>query len=924
MIVRKASAGSGKTHLLAGKYLEILLNSEDRYAYRHILAVTFTNKATAEMKERILRDLAKEAQTDERARTILVDILHDYSAFSVSTIDAFFQRALKAFSREIGQSADYQVELDKNSLVIEAMDRILDGLTPDKKEVIDWIRESVSDSLSQGKKANIEGSLYEIGARLRSEERRKLLEDGADGSFSPEKLKALRAVAGKEIRGFSAAAGKLGVKVIPGEKIKKPGVKALAADSDLADLFSEPYRRYCTAWALHSIIFSLGLAGEFDREFESLVKEKNVMCLDDSTRILRDLIDGSDAPFVYEKLGVRYENFLLDEFQDTSHIQWENFLPLLVESESKGGTDLIVGDVKQSIYRWRDSDWELLASEVQKQFPSADMDSMEFNWRSLPEVIRFNNRFFTFAAGKVGKSDLYSDVEQEIPQREDADPQNGLVTVSFCDDQLEETLSCIAEARDCGAAWRDIAVLVRGHKEGGAVAQYLMAAGVPVISDDSLNLKSSIVARRLVSLLSCIDDPLDRLNSYLAESLSVSIPNNYDSLLDLCEHFIREMSLSDPAPFEGETLFIQAFMDDLRAWTATNGNSIRHYLKHWKESDIYIGSPEGTDAVRIITVHKSKGLQFPCLIFPFADKVNMYRPETHWCVLEADGRELPAEMSGVYPVELSKSSLETGFDKAFEEERDKQAVDNLNVFYVALTRAEKALYVIAKQPSKTTCAAVAKKKKIEYSNYSEVLYEYLGGNSRTVIGTPYDYTRMKREKSDGTEPFDASYTSYDRGERLFFRADASDFFGEDGLAGTASSPRLNGIALHNILSAVRTEKDLAPAIAKAVCCGDIDEEEGRKDLALLEEAVRSHPLWFSPDVEVLCEVPVYDADGCEHRPDRVVIDGDSVEIIDYKFGLEAGKYRGQVARYCALYRALGYKDVRGTLWYVRENTTESI
>ncbi len=221
-------------------------------------------------------------------------------------------------------------------------------------------------------------------------------------------------------------------------------------------------------------MFSLGLAGEFYREFDALLKEKNVMSLDESNTILRDIINGSDAPFVYEKLGVRYEHFLLDEFQDTSNIQWENFLPLLRESESKGGGNLMVGDVKQSIYRFRNSDWKLLGGKVHEEFPDAEVETLKYNWRSCRAIVGFNNRFFEAAAAEFGLSDIYSDVVQ-TPRADDS--QEGFVELTFCDDQLQAVYDSVCRALESGAAPGDIAVLVRGSQQGSDIASFLIGKG---------------------------------------------------------------------------------------------------------------------------------------------------------------------------------------------------------------------------------------------------------------------------------------------------------------------------------------------------------------------------------------------------------------------------------------------------------------
>ncbi len=919
MKILKASAGSGKTYRLSKTYRDLLLDSRIPHPYRHILAVTFTNKATAEMKSRILRDLSELSRSDPRAQALLTDLLHDYGAFSVSTIDRFFQQTLKAFSREVGQFADYQIELDKDALIAEAMDRILDSLTEDSRELLQWIRTSLDDTLGQGRRYRVDEGLQEIGKLLKNDEFRELSERyGISGreAFDKQHLEAIRSSCRTVIRDFHRQAEALGLEVTPGKALKKPGKRALAASPELAELFESRYRVYNTAFILQDQIYRLGLAGEFYREFDALLAEKNLMCLDESNTLLRDIIAGSDAPFVYEKTGVRYEHFLLDEFQDTSHIQWENFLPLLRESESKGSGSLIVGDVKQSIYRFRDSDWKLLGSEVLAAFPEAQVETMQDNWRSSRAVVGFNNRFFPYAAGQLGLSDIYADVEQ-YPRSDE--PQEGCVQVSFCDDQLAAVQASVLQAHGSGARWGDIAVLVRGKREGAEIAARLIGAGIPVISDDSLSLKSSVVVRRLVSLLSCYDNPDDAVGRFLADSMQLEFPAEYHSLVDFCEELLRSMRAADPASFEGQVLYIQAFMDDLQGWVQTNGNNLRYYLRHWEEKDIWIGSPENAASVRILTIHKSKGLEFPHVIFPYAEQVELYRHGVHWCRLDGRGTPLGEEVSGIYPVDLTGSTQDSLFDGAEREERRLQLVDNLNVFYVALTRAAKSLHVISCIPSKKCRESVAKGKP-DFGNFAELLYAFVGGQETFRSGVPYDFTKMARKAALLQEQdFPGAYPSFALGTRLAPSQDAEDFFGADGRVGIDASPRLRGIFLHDILSAVRTPDELDAAVSAAVRDGRLDAAGGEKARQLLGEGIAAHPEWFPgtlDGVEILNEADLFDATGRLERPDRVILRGRSATIVDYKFGAEKESYRFQLLRYARLWHELGYEIASACIWYV--------
>ncbi|MBO6169756.1 MAG: UvrD-helicase domain-containing protein [Bacteroidales bacterium] len=911
MKIIKASAGSGKTYTLSHTYMDYLLKSGDPKAYRHLMAVTFTNKATAEMKERILKDLAAAAAGGgpeaDKARHYLVSILHDYSAFGVSTIDRFFQQTLRSFARELGQFSSYQVELDTDSLISEAMDRVLDGVSEDKAELVKWLRNSAMDQIRENGYFSLDEGLTDMGRRLKSEEYRQLKDKmGIDPhkDFSKDRLSAIRKLCASLISDFEKDAAALGLQTKKGEHIKFPTTKKALSDPLVADLFEKKYPVYATALIVERQLYALGVAREFETEFEALLKEKNVMPLDESNSLLKKIIDGSDAPFVYEKTGTRYAHYMLDEFQDTSRLQWDNFLPLLRDADASGD-NLIVGDVKQSIYRWRDSDWRLLGEEVQKAFPGAKVKNLKSNWRSARVIVDCNGKFFEYASKAVGFGEMYSNVSQIASADE---PQEGCVRVSFTDDQPQAVLDSIADVRSRGAKFGDIAVLVRGKSEGAALADTLRAAGVSFISDDTLDLKAAVSVRRLVSLLSFYEDPNNTVGSFLAQSMNIEYPVTYHSLVDFCEALLRELQRFDPATFEAETLFIAAFMDMLQDWTQTGGNNLKAFIKDWNDKkECYIGSPANSDAVRIMTVHKSKGLEFPHVIFPYADKVSLFKHTNRWCVLDGGGTALGHAADGIYPVELSGTSRRTLFAGAYEEEHKLQIVDNLNIFYVAMTRASKSLHVIAKNPADAKVKALKAGKSIEWSNFSEILYAWCGCSEEWRAGQPYDFSKMKRKEEASGKGLDASYPSIPLGDRLKASEDAADFFGEDGHTGPDASGRLRGIQLHAILSSVSTADDI-PA--------DLDSDSA----TLLRSRIESHPEWFGAECRSRNEVSVYGSDGSMNRPDRVVEDkAGNVSIIDYKFGAERPSYLKQVRRYMDLYRGLGRPAVRGYVWYVPED-----
>ena len=918
----KASAGSGKTHTLSKTYLDLLLKADSKTAYRNILAVTFTNKATEEMKERILRDLAEEGKTNPRAREILINLLHDYGSFSVSTIDKFFQQALRAFSRELGSSGNYQIELDQASITKEAMDRVLDDLTEKDKDLLGWFTKQLETALDNGESFHLESSLYEMAEEF-GDVNEKFTYDKKKLTELKARCKEIVDTFHKDVYenalcidtttwGKTAAKGLAqyaGAQTKYKDSVKAANATTLAKLAETAGceamyaLMNPQGRRwkeYRTARMVEKVIFTLGLAEEFYSKLAIIEEEKGVISLDESTSLLRDIIDGSDAPFIYEKLGVRFNHFLLDEFQDTSVVQWENFKPLLANSVSEGYSNIIVGDVKQSIYRWRNSDWNLLDKEIEENFKGkVEVITLKENWRSTQSIVNFNNEFFTFAADNLGLSKIYADVKQEVKVE---DSQEGCVTVDFCEDELEMIDGYIEQAVAAGAKMSDMAILLRTNGEGKKVAEYLLSKGYSVISDDSLDLKSSLIIRKIVSYLHSLCNNSDSLNTYLSESLEIDSEREYHSLLDLVDGVIKDLSETHPDEIKGQTLFIQSFMDDILEWTSIHGNDLRQYLKHWEESKIAISSPNDPNAIRITTVHKSKGLAFPIVIFPFAEKVGLFKEDTLWCHLDSDA-EMGESFNSIFPVVLGKSSGDSFFSESLKNEMEMQRIDNLNIFYVCLTRARKEMHIIAKNPPKSLIDG-----KSSPNDLSQLLYLYCEQNGYT-FGSPYRWNEASKKEDSEIEEFDAEYETYGMNpeacsRRFVASSDAWDYFSEEGIG---QSKRLRGIEQHALLSRIRTSDD-APEVLRSI------EPQTRE---LLLERISAHSEWFSPELKTLNEVAIIDSFGNTNRPDRVLVDEEGhVTVIDFKFGEEDEKYSGQVRRYMRLFREMGYGEVSGYIWYV--------
>lgn len=834
--ILKASAGSGKTYNLAKEYIKLLLASESPDAYRHILAVTFTNKATDEMKRRILKELSILAAAPEnspyisdlvpgvmstnrevklKAERMMTAILHDYGSFAVSTIDKFFQQTLRAFSREIGQFTSYQVELDKSTLVDDAVDSVLNGLNQNNRPLLEWIIRGVKADLHTTGRFAFDKRLKDLAMNIVSENTAKI-------QSARDELTALDENCQSIIKGFTNGAKTTAFTLLRAfescgvdpkdtnrgfaksiydytEATERelilpptPSFMEKARDSSkwfaktkanlmtaseatltvpmqaFCDFFEQNYKTYSTAFTIKGQIYGLGLAGELKKAFVAAQKEHGVISIEDTNTILHEIIDGTDTPFLYEKLGVRFENFLLDEFQDTSNIQWDNFLPLLRNSDADGNENLVVGDVKQSIYRWRGSQWDLLDSRLQKQFrvPEDKITVLDGNYRTCRAVVNFNNVFFPFAASEadrlVGNApaspqsvrSIYGDVVQEIRTKDTSDGSVSIRFVENADAELDEVVATITNAKSRNARYSDIAVLVRGNAEGAQVASRLVNEHIPVISDDSLYVKSSVTVRRLISQLALVDNPSRgneaSVEGYLAREYQINIPKCYHCLSDLSEGILSELETTSPELFANEAPFIQAFMDWLQDWSNKNGNNLGAMLRDWEEAEPKIASPESTDAVRIMTIHKAKGLEFPLVILPFAEKIGLYKPSAYWCSPKVEGTPLSRIATGQFRANLSDASMNSLFSEDYVRERSQQAIDNINVLYVAMTRAKCELKVIATRPTKAVLDAVAAEKDIPAKNFSHLLYGFTKSEDY-LTGTPYDYGNLKRETDDSKQ-----------------------------------------------------------------------------------------------------------------------------------------------------------------------------
>ena len=942
--VVKASAGSGKTHRLTQDYLQLLLKG-DPQRYKHILAVTFTNKATDEMKSRVIEELYKRSREDDDQAPFAAErlrrILHDYSCFSVSTIDKFFQTVMRSFAREIGQHASYRVELDDEAVFAQVVDLMLASMDePEGAALLNWLREYSFDRVEQGMNWNITAPLRDMARHFLDES--FLLKMRSVSSIIDDKtrVEAFRGKLGGLIGGFEKearriAAGALALIQAHGRgpadfKWKKSGpmmifhkwasgqfaapnaARLRIAFDDFPDReglsrwveaaithYERGWRDYNSALTIRENLHLMGIYADVLHHLQAYLQENNVVLLRQSTDLLSRIIADDDTPFIYEKIGNRYDHLMLDEAQDTSLLQWRNFKPLFANSAAQGSRSLVVGDIKQSIYRWRGSDWRLLSEYLDRDLGSEaiENETLSENWRSGQALVDFNNALFTQAgatlASEPGLEDvgtaighIYADAEQQIPQAHKPDPE-GYVRLSFLpsdetaswrETALDRMVEDIAALRAEGYDYKEITILVRKNREGAEVAAHLMDKGISVLTEDSLQIGASPCIGRLMALLAHQVNPDDPVSRLLVEEMGIdALDGERGSLYETCE---RLLDLPQLAHGEADLPFIHAFLDSVLAWQEKYGSSLRGFVQWWDESGHKkaICAPDGQNAVRVMTIHKAKGLSLDAVILPLVDDPFLPPAQlqpTIWCETSGPFAEL-----GLIPLKASSKLLDTCFAADYRQERIYEFIDVTNTWYVAFTRARSRMIIYAPQP--TSSGRLQRISDLLFRIFSAQLDKDLcfQAGSRP----PFIRKEDSRKLEDDPQPsFSRVAMSADR---LKLRLHGDDYFAQE------ESARQQGIEKHRDMATVIEDEEL--------------------------EALSGHRHWFDGTYKVMNEASIVDTNGEIKRPDRVLISRDNtrVIIIDYKFGQPLTSHDQQVRTYVRLMQQMGYPAVEGWLWYI--------
>ncbi|MDP2042280.1 MAG: UvrD-helicase domain-containing protein [Algoriphagus sp.] len=1062
-IIYKSSAGSGKTYTLTLEYLKLALAYPG--AFRQILAVTFTNKATAEMKERILKvlnrlrttvnpgekmdeELMKALQVDEsglkvKASQTLTAILHDYGHFSVSTIDSFFQKVVRAFAREMDLNAKFEVELDQQAVLDRVVDRVV-MLVMEDEFLHKWLVDYASDQIQNGKSWDIRRNIRELGGQIFQEDFKRYSADIR--SFLKEKenisrlqvfarerraelikiaeainLKAneIRAGLGLEWsdynRGFLSRFDKLGKKETPISDFSDAHLAKAASPEAWAtktspkkDLIEQSFYaglgellgkveqltyQWNTLLAISKNIYVYGIFRNLLEELTLIKDEESILLISDANEFLKEITKENDAPFIYEKVGNQYRNYLIDEFQDTSGFQWASFKPLLENSLSQGNTNLLVGDVKQSIYRWRGGEMKLLLEQVEQEMGvfGIQHENLDTNFRSLPTIIDFNNALFkrlpaSFEAtlqDQYGVADpsilsrAYSDVNQKISPKKASSEFRGKVKIeflasgkeeeeegNFSERVLDKLPAMVCELQDHGYSLRDIAFLVRTKAEGEAIADILMREGATnidsayrfdVLSDESMYLSKSAAVKALVAGLKYLqypddvvqfktmwyyravlqDEPvnhellaLDQIPDYLREkvesfrqreTLLLQLP-----LMEALEELISALDLMENGL---EKAYISGFKEAVYDFTASNRSDLAGFLDWWEDnqSKRTVKIPEGHDAMRILTIHKSKGLQFKVVLMPFLKWTifDVTKGNVVWSPFEDKGHNLAA----IIPLTLNSNLSKSDFHETYSEEAILAYLDSLNMIYVALTRAEDVFW-----------GFVPYKEKIGSLNILEVhlqqilqngietgeglsLSEYF--DSETKIFELGDWPKVKPEKPPVLTVPELRWAYQNWTELLKVKKYAVDFSQE----GMEQRKKRNfGLLVHEIL-----EKSIDLEAAKSFLQafyfeGRLSESEKSEVetqlIGLFKNSLFSS--WFVGEGILLAEQGILLPGGKQKRPDRIILRESESVIVDFKTGEEMEHYGNQVREYMELVKKLTQKPAKGFLCYLETGKIEEV
>lgn len=1092
IIINKASAGSGKTYTLVKEYLIMLLGKKteggnyilDKHPndnHRYILAITFTNKATEEMKSRIVEtldvlasnpdespyitdlttmlgaskdDISKSAGIAER------QMLEDYTNFNVCTIDTFFQKILRTFAYEVNLSSNYGVELNDEYVVELGVNnlktRLHDESGKKNKSLSHWLWMFVQDSIKNGSswdvfykpksKKTVDNSLYNFAKVLTNEVVKKNSKQLFDFLADPKNIQAFNVALNSGITNLISEVKECVDEIF--KLLEGPGIKANKNFTNFLDALNNSANPFLikdldkkvekkiadqsfvnknsasvndiaicdcltqildnnTVYASYKKIldltYQLGLLGDINASMQDFTNENNTILLSGTNDIVKRIIDGCETPFIYERIGMYLHNFLLDEFQDTSRMQWENLLPLVRNGLANGHDSLIIGDVKQSIYRFRNSDPQLLHSQLKVDFSNDSIkynEGRSINWRSARNIVHWNNAFFRFLSMALNMDEFYADVEQEVSpkneklpghvvvarreipdKKKDTDGSNDSKTESndnsndndsnFKEWAIEKMIVDLQSLLARGFKQKDIAVLSNTNREGQLAISRIMKWNIEnpdkqmkVVSEESLLVISSPAVRIVVNILKMLDRceahnedgrempmVLRRFEANRSEGMDTSeafedaivskdediadyIDRLYETSKSACLDSVVEQIIKSQLSkqmTEENTPYLLAFLDSVVDFMSRYGSNIHHFLKWWDKvgPGLSISSPDNIDAIRVITIHKSKGLQFPCVLIPMFDW-NFDQSSIEWIETAGFKDKLPKGVAIPPIVPVKRDNKSTLFDNEFKKIARSNIMDSLNKTYVACTRAQYELIIYTENNKELglqlsqfleTCRNDDNNNGIAPTPTEncdpDVVYE---------LGKPMLRSDIPALNSDDNALPDNVESRIMPPYSVVSDVDRWKLTSPDIIIDVRGTTRWVGEMLHKVMERVRTPKNLKKAFGRALHRGMITEEEHDEYLALLSKRLADPRVadWFANDNRLMLERSVTIGGNGQKRPDRVVMKPNGeIIIVDYKFGDRSDdndtKYKRQVAGYKrAVCDALGCRPgcVSGYVWYI--------
>lgn len=1108
LTVYRASAGSGKTFTLAVEYISLLVKDPENY--QHILAVTFTNKATQEMKMRILSQLygiANSLQSSQQyfnkvkektnmpdaviknnARAALTLLIHRYNNFRILTIDAFFQQVLRNLAHELGQTANLRVDLNNEEITEKAVDQMIESLEKGQP-VLQWISTYINNSIEDDNGWNIIGKIktfgtnifkdfykaheanlkeqlsnaddfkvYETTLRKRRNDIRKTFNSKARSILNEIKnanldipsnyrsglYKYLTDSAIAPLTNKPLKAGVLKATESPQNwtsskcaKADKQQIQTLAAEvlsaqlSELIAYNNDNWNEFQSIQLTLSHLSELRLLHAIADAVDNLTKDTNRFMLSNTQALLKELIADSDTPFIFERIGARLKHVMIDEFQDTSTIQWQNFQVLLANCMAQElSQNLIVGDIKQSVYRWRQGDWGIL-NNIEKSFAHQKirLETLDYNYRSEKRIIDFNNAFWEQCVANTAKEVAQDDAEkakivqkayEDVAQKTHKTTENGFVKISLYPSKsmkeavLEELIETIKELFNNGYGGKNqskIAILVRSKSNIQDIVNALLQSfgnEINIVSDEAFRLDASLSVNIIVSamhLLTHPDDVLTRgklVKLYNQEVLkkpltdtdllvSINESNNIDTknidkkerrklateqqmaklnsqlppeyvanrelllglpIVDLVDKLFMLFGLDQ---LEGQSSYICTLYDTLNDFLKDHTADIDDFINEWENSlsSKTIQSDE-IEGIRIMTIHKSKGLEFDNVIIPFCNW-EMEKKGTLWC--ETKNKPAPYNKLPLLPIDFSRDKLiGTVFEDDYKEEHFQNIVDNLNLLYVAFTRASKNLFVFGLRQGKTTLDNIAKGTPPGNRSYAIELAlrqvsEQLQGSSLSFpddIGSEihFEYGTLvpethEKEHAVADNPFlikpdkhIVSIATYPQAATFKQSNKSIEFVkGEDVDPSDRTRYIKIGNVLHQLFSTIYTTADIPARLNELEQQGIIynDEITSAQLRTRIEDAITNPQVqeWFSKRWQLYneCTILEYNKDTNEmeeHRPDRVMTDGKEFVVVDFKFGKEREEYKKQVQQYMEILIRMGHKKVSGYLWYVVKNNVVEV